>query len=160
MVRLAPAAHVRPLRTRILRPDWPPGRLLTFDADDWPDDRGVHVAAEHDGATVGVATVYVQDPPPGAFPSALAGAAWQLRGMATDRSVRGTGVGADVLAACLGAVADRGGAFVWCNARTAAAGFYERLGWSPAGDPFDVPGVGPHVRMGRAVGSVAKAHAS
>ncbi len=157
MIRLAPAEHVRPLRTRLLRPDGPAGRLLTFDADGWTDDRAVHVAAEQDGAVVGVATIYLHDPPAGVFASVPAGMAWQLRGMATAEAVRGTGVGADVLAACLTAVADRGGAFVWCNARTTAAGFYARLGWTQAGDAFDVPGVGPHVRMGREVGPVGYA---
>ncbi len=146
-------AHVvLPLRTRVLRPDWPAGRLLTFAEDGLAAT--VHVAAGPAGAVVGVATVYPQSPPAGVFadvPDVPAGAAWQLRGMATDRSARGTGVGAAVLAACVAAVAGRGGALLWCNARTSAAGFYERAGWTPAGGVFDVPGVGPHVRMARAV---------
>lgn len=156
MIRLVPAETVRPLRTRILRPDWPAGRLLTFAED----DRAVHVAAERDGAVVGVATVYAQDAPAGVFADVPAGAAWQLRGMATDAAARGSGVGADVLAASVEAVEGRGGRFLWCNARTTASGFYERLGWTQAGDVFDVPGVGPHVRMGRAVAPVGDPRAS
>ena len=36
---------------------------------------------------------------------------------------------------------------LWCNARTSAIGFYEKLGWRVTSGPFDVPGVGPHVTM-------------
>ncbi|MDZ4199829.1 MAG: GNAT family N-acetyltransferase, partial [Kiritimatiellia bacterium] len=36
---------------------------------------------------------------------------------------------------------------LWCNARLGAIPFYERLGWRRESDVFDIPGVGPHVRM-------------
>ena len=44
-------------------------------------------------------------------------------------------------------VADRGGDLVWCDARTTAAGFYERMGFTVVTDEFDKPGIGPHVGM-------------
>jgi predicted GNAT family N-acyltransferase len=152
MVRPVPATSVRPLRTRVLRPEWPAGRLLTFAEDDEPET--AHLAAEQGGTAVGVGTVYPQSPPEAlrdGIPEAAyaPGAAWQLRGMATAESVRGTGVGAAVLAACVEAVRRGGGAFLWCNARVGAVGFYARAGWTAFGDTFEVDGVGPHVAMWR-----------
>lgn len=154
MVRPVPATDVRPLRTRVLRPDWPAGRLLTFAEDD--ETTTVHVAAETDGTVVGVGTVYPQPPPKtlrGTLPAEAFAprAAWQLRGMATAEAVRGTGVGADVLAGCVEAIRASGARFAWCNARLGAVGFYERAGWEAVGHGFDVPGVGPHVVMWRAL---------
>jgi predicted GNAT family N-acyltransferase len=36
---------------------------------------------------------------------------------------------------------------LWCNARTPAVRFYQKQGWTPVGEEFDVPLAGPHVRM-------------
>ena len=36
---------------------------------------------------------------------------------------------------------------MWCDARVAAAGFYERMGFTVVTDEFDKPGIGPHVGM-------------
>jgi predicted GNAT family N-acyltransferase len=74
-------------------------------------------------------------------------APWQLRGMATDPAVRGTGAGRALLVDGLARVAVRGGDVVWCDARVSAAGFYERLGFAVVTEPFDKPGIGPHVGM-------------
>ena len=77
----------------------------------------------------------------------LARAPWQLRGMATDAAVRGSGAGRALVVDGLARVADRGGDLVWCDARVAAAGFYERMGFTVVTDEFDKPGIGPHVGM-------------
>jgi predicted GNAT family N-acyltransferase len=67
--------------------------------------------------------------------------------MATGPDVRGSGVGKELLLDGLARVAARGGDLVWCHARTTAAGFYERLGFSVVTQPYDRPGIGPHVGM-------------
>lgn len=36
---------------------------------------------------------------------------------------------------------------VWCNARTTAAGYYAKLGFTPQGDEFEIEGIGPHYVM-------------
>ena len=149
-----PAAAARPLRTRVLRPDWPTDRLLVLDADSGP--AAVHVAALRGGETLSVATVYPEAPaddqrgivPEEAF---APGAGWQLRGMATAEQARGQGVGGAVLAECVRAVRDGGGAVLWCHARLAAVRFYEREGLAVVGPEFDIAGIGPHVVMWRAV---------
>lgn len=78
--------------------------------------------------------------------------AWQLRGMATSPFVLRRGVGSSLLACAEGHLraAALGGpqlqdVSLWANARVGALGFYAREGWREESEPFDVPGVGPHV---------------
>jgi ribosomal protein S18 acetylase RimI-like enzyme len=67
--------------------------------------------------------------------------------MATDPAVRGTGAGRALVDEGLARVAARGGDLVWCDARVAAAGFYERMGFTVVTGEYGKPGVGPHVGM-------------
>lgn len=74
--------------------------------------------------------------------------AYQLRGMATEPSFRGMGIGARLLAFAedyLKVNSNR--RILWCNARSQAVPFYKRLGWTVESDEFDVPNVGPHFKM-------------
>jgi GNAT superfamily N-acetyltransferase len=133
-----------PLRQRVLRPHQTLEELR-FAADGRP--RAGTYAAFRDGEVVGAATV---SPEPCPWqPSA--GEAWRLRAMATAPELRGQGIGAAVLAAALGHVADAGGTLVWCHARTPAQRFYERAGFAPYGEPWEEPVIGPHIRMARAL---------
>ena len=92
---------------------------------------------------MGIASLY-RESRPGGPPGG-----WRLRGMATDADVRGAGFGAALVAACIEHVAAAAGAELWCNARMAAVGFYERAGFRVVSDEFQVPGIGPHVVMAR-----------
>lgn len=140
-IRSVPASQTLWLRQALLRPDKPLAESC------YPGDaaaRTLHAGAFTDAGLVGIASVY-QDPdgdPP---------ATWRLRGMATQPAVRGQGYGSRLLQACIGHVARLDGSHVWCNARTHAVGFYARHGFATRGDEFDIPGVGPHYRMERAV---------
>jgi predicted GNAT family N-acyltransferase len=127
------------LRRSILRPD---GGDVVWAGDEDPST--FHLAARTpDGRVVGVVRF---SPAPCPW-RADAGAPWQLRGMATDPQVRGSGAGRGLLVAGLDAVLARGGDLVWCDARVSAAGFYERMGFTVVTSPFDKPGIGPHVGM-------------
>ena len=42
---------------------------------------------------------------------------------------------------------EAGGQRVWCNARIAATAFYERAGMVRIGLPFEIEGIGTHMRM-------------
>jgi predicted GNAT family N-acyltransferase len=102
-----------------------------------------HLAARTgDGQVVGVVRFS-----PAPCPWRTASSPWQLRGMATDATVRGAGVGRAMVAAGMARVAERGGDLVWCDARVTAAGFYERMGFTVVTGEFDKPGIGPHVGM-------------
>jgi predicted GNAT family N-acyltransferase len=69
--------------------------------------------------------------------------------MATDPAVRGSGAGRALVEEGLARIAARGADLVWCDARVAAAGFYERLGFVVVTGEYDKPGIGPHVGMVR-----------
>jgi GNAT superfamily N-acetyltransferase len=158
MIRPITAAETRPLRAEVLRPGQRPDTLV-YPGDDDPD--ALHVGAFDlgpDGMArlVGIATVHPEPPPEahrGPIPEDAYdyGAAFRLRGMATLPGVRGAGHGRALLDACFEHVRDRAGAYLWCNARLVAVGFYERMGLVPVGDEFEIEGIGPHYVMWRAV---------
>jgi GNAT superfamily N-acetyltransferase len=76
---------------------------------------------------------------------------WRIRGMATAYGHRGQGLGRAVLETLLATAAERGNGLVWCNARVPAVSFYLRAGFHPVGEVFDVPLIGAHRAMWRAV---------
>jgi predicted GNAT family N-acyltransferase len=125
------------LRRAILRPD---GGEIAWAGDE--DPLTFHLAARTGNRVVGVVRFS-----PAPCPWRTATAPWQLRGMATDPTVRGTGAGRALVADGLARVAARGGDLVWCSARTPAVGFYERLGFAVVTETYDRPGIGPHVGM-------------
>lgn len=142
-VRSISAGRTRGLRHAILRPNQPD------EAAEYPGDTDastLHVGAFEDGDLVGVASVY-RHAPPGEDDEG----AWRLRGMATIPRVRGRGHGGALLEACIGHVARMGGWRLWCNARTPAAAFYARHGFSERSPVFEIPPIGPHVVMDRPV---------
>ena len=76
--------------------------------------------------------------------------AWQLRGMATHPDFRSLGLGGALLEAAEMMIVRKSPVrFLWCNARTPALNFYQRQGWSPVSEVFEIPTAGPHVRMTR-----------
>src|SRR5262249_7565505 len=78
--------------------------------------------------------------------------AWQVRGMATRADLVRHGIGRALPAVALEAVrAEPGPGVLWCNARVSALGFRERTGWTVTSAVFEIPGVGPHVVLERAL---------
>jgi GNAT superfamily N-acetyltransferase len=142
-IRPADLAAVRELRHRVLRPHQRPEELV-YGADETPD--ALHLGAFEGERLVAIASI-TREPPPGtADPSA-----WRVRGMATLPEARNRGIGSLLLERCLEHARDRGGALVWCNGRVAARAFYERHGFVVARGPFDVPVIGPHLELHRAL---------
>jgi GNAT superfamily N-acetyltransferase len=141
VIRRVPVAVVRPLRAAVLRPGQPESAAAFPE-----DDEAVHLAAYADDEpdrVVGCVTI---------FPEELVGErgpGWRLRGMATDPAVRGTGVGAELLAAADDVARDGGAELLWCNARVSALGFYERSGWTVVSEEFVTETGIPHRRMVR-----------
>ncbi|MEO5795267.1 MAG: GNAT family N-acetyltransferase [Rhodoferax sp.] len=66
--------------------------------------------------------------------------------MAVLSSLRGSGLGQQVLEALVQAARARGDKEVCLHAQTSAQGFYERLGFSPRGDVYAEVGI-PHIEM-------------
>jgi GNAT superfamily N-acetyltransferase len=88
-----------------------------------------------DGAPLAVGTVIPEEP------------GWRVRGMATAPEARGQGLGALVLAALIDHARGQDADLVWCAARPRAVALYERAGFVPAGEEYEVPDLGPHRRM-------------
>lgn len=138
-------ALVLPLRKVVLRPGRPPEESV-FPGDH--DERAVHVGARLGprGEVLAVGSL-LPDEPPWPVAGSAAGRSWRIRGMATREGVRGRGLGGAVLTELLRRVEERGGSLVWCNARIPAVAFYRRAGFEPVGEPFEAPGIGPHLAM-------------
>jgi GNAT superfamily N-acetyltransferase len=139
------AASTYPLRHRVLHPELAPHRL------ELPGDEregAVHLAAyDVDGGLVGVVSVIPEAPE---WDPELPGP-WRLRGMATAPEVRRQGVGAQLVAAVIDVVQDNRGGWLWCTARLAAVGFYQRLGFETRGGTWEEPIIGTHIAMLRPV---------
>jgi predicted GNAT family N-acyltransferase len=130
-IRQVSAAETRPLRKEVLRPHQ---RLdeVGFAGDEVPG--AAHFGAFVQMHMVATATVHPED-------------GWRLRGMATKEGFRGRGLGGALVEACLKHVAREGGTSVWCNARLKATDFYRRHGFEARGEVFELPEIGPHVKM-------------
>jgi N-acetylglutamate synthase-like GNAT family acetyltransferase len=141
-IRRADLSEIIHLRHVILRAGLPREEAI-FGGDELPDSRHYAAATNgHDGSApviVACATLHLNtwaDAP-----------AWQLRGMATDPSIRKTGVGAALLRFMETDLNEHPVRQLWCNARVPAIGFYRRMGWMVVSDIFEIPTAGPHVRM-------------
>jgi GNAT superfamily N-acetyltransferase len=129
---VVPRAAVRRLQLAVLRP----GQQLT--PEDLVDEPGAFYVAAYtvDDVLAGAATMLPERFPLPAGAPPGPGRGWRLRGMATDPALRGQGFGEAVLNRAMAEAAARGGAYAWCNARTTAVPFYERLDFRREGDEF------------------------
>ncbi len=71
----------------------------------------------------------------------------RLRGMAVLPEYRNKGIAAQILKKGEEILKERERTILWFNARTVALDFYKNLGYEMIGEEFDIPQVGPHVRM-------------
>ncbi len=140
-IQRVPAEAVIDLRWEILRSEFPRSTAI-FPADDLPETR--HFAAYQQGEIVAIATICLQP-----FPDRPGELWYQLRGMASRPEVRGKGFARALLQSCEEAASTAGAAGIWCNARIAAVGFYQKNGWQVIGEEFQIATVGPHFRMWR-----------
>lgn len=90
---------------------------------------------------VSIATFFPED-----YPGTGAGG-FRLRGMATHPDYSGKGLGAALINFAIDELTSAQAAYIWCNARKTAIGFYHKLGFEIISEEFDVPGIGPHFDM-------------
>lgn len=136
-VRECPRDTLIDLRHHVLRTGLP-RETAALPGDELPTTR--HLAAFDGDRVAGCAT---------SLESALDGEpAWQLRGMATEPEAQGKGVGRTLFeSAARALIAGEGVTLFWCNARSSARAFYEKLGWTVISGEFGIEGVGPHFKM-------------
>jgi len=116
--------------------------VLTTDAD---------TQTPSSGAVLAVGSLLPEGPPPSLALDSGTTTWWRIRGMATAEGMRGRGLGGTVLGELLARAEEQGGGAVWCNARVPAVPFYRRAGFRPVGGVFEVPLIGAHQAMWRAV---------
>lgn len=149
--RLITAQDTRIIRGAILRPGLPFSESV-YQGDDAPDS--FHLGLFMGDELAGISSYFSQPmPEPDAAlvrrqnPALLEGHHWRLRGMAIDAPYQRRGYGKILLRAGLAHLAERGGGWLWFNARSCAREFYASLGCQTWGEEYDVPGVGPHFMM-------------
>ncbi|WP_281235219.1 GNAT family N-acetyltransferase [Flavobacterium gelatinilyticum] len=71
----------------------------------------------------------------------------QIRGMAILENHQKKGFGDALVKHCEKYCKDNKTELIWFNARTAATGFYKKLGYQIMGDPFEIKDVGEHYLM-------------
>lgn len=153
LVTTIPSLSTHPLRRRVLR-DGRADAEVVFAGDD--DATTLHFGAfeEYAGLPAAIASLYLA---PLTDQSQACGIGtdqqYQFRGMASAPEARGKGFADAVMRAMIGHVRSQrvggggGPLLLWCNARMAAVGFYERFGMRVVGPRFEIAGVGPHVVM-------------
>jgi predicted cupin superfamily sugar epimerase/predicted GNAT family N-acyltransferase len=135
------AAEVRVWRSAWLRPFQRPEELV-YGGDD--DPSALHLGAFQDGVLVGIASAA-----PGKLPGSAEARVWRLRGVAVHPELRGHGIGHQIIERCMAHALAHGGTRLWCHGRVSAEAFYRSLGFETTGEPFEVPGTGPHYVMQR-----------
>jgi len=136
-VKIVSSDIVKPLRHKVLRPRQPFESCILPHDDDLTT---IHFACYNENEILSVASIFHQsfDDVPGVN-------AYRLRGMATEPSHQGKGYGKLVLIEAMEYIKENTQAtMLWCNARAAAFGFYEKMGFSIVGKEFDIPNIGPH----------------
>lgn len=101
-----------------------------------------HIGTFIDKNLVGIASFSLEPHPHLKFQMA-----YRLRGMATEQSLKGSGIGRRTLEYGIEELKKRGCDLLWCNAREVAFGFYQKLKFSFLGEIFDIPTIGPHKVM-------------
>ncbi len=130
-----------PLRHQMLRPQ---GTIQDcyFKGDD--DDLTFHLGAFVDGKLGSVASFYFEshstylEKHPHQF---------RLRGMCTLPGFQNKGLSRALLKTAFPLIKQNFCTLLWCNARQSAQGFYEKVGFIPHGELFEIPGIGLHRLM-------------
>lgn len=100
-----------------------------------------HLGMYHNNKIVGVAS-FMED-----THEEFTGMQTRLRGMAVLPEYRNRGIAAQILSKGEEILKQRKRTILWFNARTVALDFYKNLDYKMIGEEFDIPKVGPHVRM-------------
>lgn len=138
MVKFIQSDEVLPLRSLVLR-NGKPFSECVFEGDDRYDT--FHLGYAVGEEILSVATFMRND----FFPDE--GVGYQLRGMATHPESGGKGYGAALIRFAIEYLEEYDTDYLWCNARSTAAGFYKKIGFTTESPEFDIPGIGFHYEM-------------
>lgn len=138
-VRTITLTETLPVRSVSLR-GGKPFSACTVPEDELPT--AFHLGYEEEGQLIGTASFYKVDR------VGEEGTGYQLRLMGVHPAHQHKGVGAAILKEGIAEVLGRLQAdYLWCHARAAAYGFYERLGFVFVSGEFEIPIIGTHRTM-------------
>jgi len=138
MIRRISREETLPLRSAVLRNNKPAAECV-LPTDDVP---GIfHLGYFLDEQLICIGTFFPED-----YPEKGEGG-FRLRGMASDPAFAGKGYGAALINFAINELTSVQAAYIWCNARTSAVGFYSKLSFELISEEFEVPGIGPHFNM-------------
>ena len=133
------ASDTYQIRNQVLRPG-KPIESTHFDNDE--NEQSFHLGAFIDSKLVSVASFYFET-----SNSLNQEYQYRLRGMATLPEHQGQGLSSALLKTAFPIIKQNFCQLLWCNARTTAQGFYQKVGFEKTGDTFNVRDIGPHVLM-------------
>lgn len=134
-----PSQGTFPVRQPVLRPGLPVESCI-FDGDDLPTT--VHYGIYDKGELAGVVSIFKAQNSLFANENQL-----QVRGMAVLDQHQKKGFGEKLMQQAEHYALQKNAPLIWFNAREIAVGFYKKMGYLVAGNPFDIPGVGIHYVM-------------
>lgn len=136
MIKFINADQTLPLRNKVLRKhlSLEQCRLAT-------DAAGFHLGYFLEDQLVSIATFFEKDYPE------MGEGGYRLRGMATEPEQVGKGYGSAVIKFAIDELKKRGAAYIWCNARSSALGFYRKLKFQILSEEYEVSGIGGHFNM-------------
>ncbi|MDA0912353.1 MAG: GNAT family N-acetyltransferase [Bacteroidetes bacterium] len=148
VARAISPAETRYIRHSVLWPHKESFQDCVIDIDG--ESHAHHVGAfDSNGFHVGVCSLFLQRSE--RFPEAIPvdDSVYRLRVMATIPEVRGLGAGATIVDYACAWARSKGVAWIWCDARKVAFGFYERMGFEFVSDFYEIDPIGPHRMMAR-----------
>jgi predicted GNAT family N-acyltransferase len=161
-VQFVSLEQLLPLRAKILRPQ------MSLDKSLYPEDhepKTFHLGVLNPNKVLLSVGTFINQVPtdenlkkellnsitiPNAMPKELTNSlsnAYRLRGMATEETMQGKGLGSKIILEAEKILKQRKCNLLWFNARTKAMNFYIKLGYEFKPEIFEFPGIGPHCLM-------------
>ena len=140
-----PLTEVLDLRMKVLRKGTPSSDP-SYSEDSDPST--THLGVRGTAGVIAVSS-WIDRP----FPLEPSHVAVQLKGMAVDESLQGSGIGRQIIDAGEEHARRRGATIVWARARDAAMDFYVKCGYEVVGDMFmdEATGLPHHIVMKKLV---------
>ncbi len=139
MIQEISSEQTYPLRSEILR--W--GQVPPEKCGNPEDilDGSFHLGYFENNKLVGIASFHIEPMPDNP------NKAYRLRGMAVAKSHQNKGIGKKLVQYAIELLKNKNVEYLWCNARTSAKYFYEKMNFETFSEEFEIPNIGPHYRM-------------
>lgn len=135
------ASDTYQIRQQVLIPNHDP-KKVKFENDD-DDDISFHLGAFVESKLVSVASFFYDRNT--LFKDQHQ---YQLRGMATLPEFQSRGLSSELLNMAFPIIKQNFCTLLWCNARTSAVGYYEKVGFQKFDENvFEIEGIGSHILM-------------